>query len=252
MKLLSWNVNGLRSALGKGFLDWMEGSDADVICLQEIRVRPDQLEDVPWPPGWRQFWNPAQRNGYSGTAVFCRDAPREVAYGMLRPELDQEGRLISVQFDDFTLVNVYTPNSQDGLRRLDYRIRQWDPAFREHLAALDRIRPVVFCGDLNVAHKEIDLARPRDNLRSAGFTQEERDSFTAHLEAGFVDSFRHFQSGGGHYSWWSYRSGARRRNIGWRIDYFCVSERLRSRMAHASIHPEVTGSDHCPVGLELA
>ena len=252
MKLVSWNVNGIRAVLGKGFLGWLEDCGADVVCLQETRARETQLADVPWPSGWHRFWHSAERGGYSGTAVFSRMEPRKVTRGMPQGDPDREGRLLTVEFEEFTLVNVYTPNSQNELRRLDYRINRWDPAFREHITALDRIRPVVFCGDLNVAHHEIDLARPRDNTRSAGFTREERDSFSRHLEAGFVDSFRHFETGSGHYSWWSYRAGARARNIGWRIDYFCVARRLLSRVSAAAIHPEVQGSDHCPVSLDLA
>ncbi len=251
MKLVSWNVNGIRAVLKKGFLEQLARFGADVVCLQETKARREQTADVAWPAAYHQFWLAAERNGYSGTAVFTREQPLNVSFGMGMRKHDREGRVINLEYADFHLVNVYTPNSQDELARLDYRVREWDAVFRRHVKALERTKPVIFCGDLNVAHREIDLARPQANTRNAGFTQEERDSFTKYLEAGFVDTFREFEKGGGHYSWWSYRARARARNIGWRIDYFCVSEALRSRLVGASILPDVMGSDHCPVALEL-
>lgn len=251
MKFVSWNVNGIRAVLKKGFLAQLERFDADVLCLQETKARREQTANVPWPSAYLQFWNAAARPGYAGTAIFTREKPLNAKCGMGVEKHDQEGRLIHLEYKDFHLVNVYTPNSQNGLTRLAYRTQEWDEAFRECIKTLDKTKPVIFCGDLNVAHQEIDLARPKANTRNAGFTQEERDSFTKHLEAGFVDTFREFEKRGGHYSWWSYRTGARERNIGWRIDYFCASQALRSRLAGARIMPEVTGSDHCPVALEL-
>lgn len=251
VKLISWNVNGIRAVLGRGFLDFMTGCGADVICLQETKANPDQVSEVDWPDGYERFWNAAEKKGYSGTAVFTREKPVNVILGMGKPDLDTEGRVVNVEFADFFLVNVYTPNSKRELLRLDYRTREWDPAFRKHLRKLEKKKPVVFCGDLNVAHKEIDLANPKTNVRNAGFTIEERDEFSKHLDAGYVDSFREFEEGPGHYSWWSYRSQARERNIGWRIDYFGVSTKLRDRLKSAAIHPDVTGSDHCPVSIEL-
>ncbi|MCS1410639.1 MAG: Exodeoxyribonuclease [Verrucomicrobia subdivision 3 bacterium] len=252
MKLVSWNVNGIRAALKKGFLDQLDKFGADVICLQETKAMQEQVADVDWPPGYHQFWNAAEKKGYSGTAVFAKEKPEDVTFGMGVKAHDQEGRVINVEYGDFYLVNVYTPNSQNELARLDYRTQEWDVAFREHVKKLEKRKPAIFCGDLNVAHQEIDLARPKFNTRNAGFTQEERDSFAKHLEAGFVDTFREFEKDGGHYSWWSYRANARAKNIGWRIDYFCVSESLRSRLESAAIMPEVMGSDHCPVVLELS
>ena len=251
MKIVSWNVNGIRAALKRGFLAQWKRFDADILCLQETKARREQTANAPWPSAYHQFWNAAAKPGYAGTAVFCREQPLNASFGMGMKKHDQEGRLIYLEYKDFHLVNVYTPNSQNGLARLAYRTQEWDEAFREYIKTLDKTKPVIFCGDLNVAHQEIDLARPKANTRNAGFTQEERDSFTKHLEAGFVDTFREFEKGSGHYSWWSYRTGARERNIGWRIDYFCASKALRSRLAGAWIMPEVTGSDHCPVALEL-
>ncbi len=249
MKLLSWNVNGLRAALGKGFREFFEGEDADVVCLQETKARPEQV-DLGWMDGHHAFWNPAEKAGYSGTAVFCKGEPSEVSYGLGIPEHDREGRVITLKFEDFFLVNVYTPNSQNELRRLDYR-QVWDRDFLDYLKRLEGDLPVVFCGDLNVAHKEIDLARPKPNRRNAGFTDEERAGFSALVGAGFIDTFREFEEGGGHYSWWSYRAGARARNVGWRIDYWGISAALRGRLKSSWILNEVMGSDHCPVGMEL-
>ena len=249
MKLISWNVNGIRSVLTKGFADWLERVDADVVCLQETKARPEQVpHDF---AGYEVVWNPAVRPGYSGTAILSRKRPISTTLGFGEPEHDQEGRVITADFGDFYLVNVYTPNSKRELTRLDYRTREWTPAFVRHLEALEKKKPVVFCGDMNVAHKEVDLARPRENVRNAGFTIEEREAFDRILEAGFVDTFRLFEQGNSHYTWWSYQNGARERNIGWRIDYFCVSEGIVDEVQAAFIQPETTGSDHCPVGIVL-
>ena len=248
MKLVSWNVNGLRSILGKS--DYLATSDADVICLQEIKARPDQVDHA--FDGFHIFWNPARKPGYSGTAILTRERPVAVTTGIGRDEHDGEGRVITAEFNDRFVVNVYTPNSQRELTRLDYRTREWTPAFVGFLSDLQLRKPVVFCGDMNVAHREIDLARPRANIRNAGFTVEEREAFDRVLEAGFIDTFREFEKGGGHYTWWSYQAGARERNIGWRIDYVCVSKSLRPSLVSAFIEPGVGGSDHCPVGVVLA
>ncbi len=251
MKLVSWNVNGIRAVLKKGFLDLLNDFDADIVCLQETKAMQEQVAEVEWPPEYHQVWNAAEKKGYSGTAVFTRQKPIASSLGIGAKKHDQEGRVINVEYDDFYLVNVYTPNSQNELRRLDYRTQEWDVAFRRHVKRLQKVKPVIFCGDLNVAHQEIDLARPKDNTKNAGFTPEERATFGQLLKSGFVDTFREFQSEGGHYTWWSYRAGARARNIGWRIDYFCASESLRPRLKDASILPDVQGSDHCPIVLEL-
>ncbi|MEW6306347.1 MAG: exodeoxyribonuclease III [Verrucomicrobiota bacterium] len=251
MKLISWNVNGVRSALGKGLLDFLKKSSPDVLCLQEVKATADDVTDMFWPREYHQFWNSAEKAGYAGTAIFTRVKPLKVTCGMDIPDHDKEGRVINAEFDDFILVNVYTPNSQRELLRLKYRTQEWDVAFRKHLKKLERRKPVVFCGDLNVAHQEIDLANPKSNVRNAGFTIEERESFGETLKQGYLDTFREFEKGGGHYSWWTYRMNARERNIGWRIDYFCVSEKLRPRLKGASILSEVKGSDHCPVGITL-
>jgi len=251
MKLLSWNVNGLRAVLGKGFGEFMAAERPDILCLQETKARPEQ---VPLPlelGGYHGYWNSAAKPGYSGVAVFSREKPLDITLGMGIDEHDTEGRVLTLEYPDFFLVNVYTPNAQDGLRRLPYRLT-WDEAFRLHLATLAKRKPVVFCGDLNVAHQEIDIARPRENRFSPGFSDEERASFTRLLESGFVDTFRHLHPDAAEaYSWWSYRSGARPRNIGWRIDYFGVSTPLLQRVECAEILPQVHGSDHCPVGLVL-
>ena len=249
MKIISWNVNGIRSVLGKGLPEYLESVEADVICLQETKARPEQ---VPHRfEGYHVFWNSALKPGYSGTAILSRKKPLSVSNGIGRPEHDKEGRVITMEFEDFHLVNVYTPNSQRELTRLNYRTREWTPAFNEHLLELQKSKPVIFCGDLNVAHKEIDLARPKENVGNAGFTQEEREAFDQTLQAGFVDTFRQFEPSTGHYTWWSYQNGARERNIGWRIDYFCVSQCLTPHLKRAWIDPHITGSDHCPVGLEI-
>lgn len=249
MRLISWNVNGLRAVLGKGFADFVAAESPDILCLQETKARPEQ---VPLPgalDGYHAFWNSAEKPGYSGVAVFSREAPLEVGMGFGMDEHDREGRVLTLEFSEFILVNVYTPNAQDELRRLDYRLR-WDEAFRAHVTACARRKPLVFCGDLNVAHREIDLARPKENRRSPGFSDEERESFGKLLDAGFTDTFRHFHPDiAGAYSWWSYRGGARGRNVGWRIDYVGVSSAHVGRIRSADILPHVHGSDHCPVGV---
>ncbi|MDX6765337.1 MAG: exodeoxyribonuclease III [Candidatus Methylacidiphilales bacterium] len=251
MILLSWNVNGIRATLGKGFLDFVAKARPDILGLQETKAEAHQV-DLALPDHDHAHWNSAVKKGYSGTAVFSRFAPRSVTLGMGIPEHDQEGRIINAEFNDFILVNVYTPNSQDGLRRLDYRVNGWDVAFLRHIQKLEKNKPVVVCGDLNVAHQEIDIARPKENVQSPGFTPEERKSFQRYLDAGWIDTFREFEKGPGHYSWWSFRAGARARNVGWRIDYFLLSPKLRPALKRAWIMPEVTGSDHCPVGIELS
>ena len=249
MKLISWNVNGIRACLDKGFLDFFKQADADIFCLQETKLQGGQLELE--LPGYYQYWNYAEKKGYSGTALFTKREPINVSYGIGVEEHDHEGRVIAAEFEDFYVVTVYTPNSQDELRRLDYRMR-WEAAFLAYLKKLEEQKPVVFCGDLNVAHKEIDLKNPKTNHHNAGFTDEERACFSTVLENGFIDSFRYFYPDQKDiYSWWSYRFRAREKNAGWRIDYFLVSEVLRERMQGAAIHTEVFGSDHCPVELLL-
>ncbi|HTZ21627.1 MAG TPA: exodeoxyribonuclease III [Opitutaceae bacterium] len=253
MKLVSWNVNGVRAALKKGLLDYLTACDADLICLQETKAHPGDVQHVAWPAGYQAIWNSADKKGYSGTVVFARTKPKSVTLGLGLAAHDTEGRVIAAELADFWLVNVYQPNSQRGLTRLDYRTREWDPAFLAFLKKLEKKgKPVVFCGDLNVAHAEIDLANPKSNRRNAGFTDEERTNFTLLLSRGFVDTFREFEPGPGHYSWWSQMANCRARNIGWRVDYFVASEALRPALKRAWISPEVMGSDHCPVGLELA
>ncbi len=250
MKLLSWNVNGVRAAHGKGLLDWMNATNADVIGLQEVKAMPGDVQHVVWPQGYEVFWNSAQKKGYSGTALYTRIKPLAVTMGIGSPEHDAEGRAITAEFADYFLVNVYVPNAQPELARIGFR-QAWDRALLAHVKNLEKKKPVIFCGDLNVAHEEIDLARPSENVGNPGFSDEERADFRDFLAAGFVDTFREFEKGPGHYTWWTYRAGARQRNIGWRIDYFMVSEALRPRLKRAWISPEVMGSDHCPVGLEL-
>ena len=247
MKMISWNINGLRAVIKKGFYESLAALDADVICLQEIKMQKGQC-DVDMP-GYEAVFNSADRKGYSGTAVFTRVPPLNVTFGIGIDEHDHEGRVITCEFADFYLVCCYTPNSQNELRRLDYRMH-WEDDFRAYLVALDQVKPVILCGDLNVAHEEIDLKNPKTNHMNAGFTDQERAKFTELLNAGFVDSFRYFYPDAvGEYSWWSYIGGARSRNAGWRIDYFVVSEKARDRMVSASIHQEIMGSDHCPVEL---
>ena len=249
MKLISWNVNGLRACLGKGFLDFFRQIDADVVCLQETKLQPGQVElDL---PGYEQYWNSAEKKGYSGTAIFTRISPMAVTYGIGSSEHDREGRVITLEFPDFFLVNCYTPNAQRGLARLDYRMA-WEDEFRAYLKGLDGQKPVILCGDLNVAHQEIDLKNPKTNRGNAGFSDEERGKMTQLLEAGFVDTFRYFYPHAtGAYTWWSYMYQARANNAGWRIDYFITSQRLTDRLRDSVIHSEVTGSDHCPVELTL-
>ena len=251
MKIVSWNVNGLRSVLNKGLDAYLRDEDADVFCFQEIKALPEQVTDWSLPTGYQAFWNPAQRKGYSGTLILTRIEPVGYAEGIGCAEGDAEGRAQTLEFPDFHLVNVYTPNAKGDLSRLDYRTRTWDVRFRRHCVGLAASKPVVFCGDLNVAHKEIDLANPSSNRNSAGFTDQERDAFDEHLQAGFIDTFREFNKSPGEYSWWSYRAGARSRNVGWRIDYVCASAALKDRLKSAFIRQQVTGSDHCPVGVLL-
>lgn len=251
MKLISWNVNGMRAVLKKGFLDFMQNCDADAICLQETKAHAGDVQHVAWVAGYEPHWCSAVKKGYSGTVIFTRVKPLSVGFGIGVPEHDTEGRVITMEFPKYYLVNVYQPNSQRGLTRLEYRVNEWDPAFLAHLKKLEKKKPVVFCGDLNVAHTELDLTNPKTNRRNAGFTDEERARFTTLLDSGFVDTFREFEKGPGHYTWWSQMMNCRARNIGWRVDYFVVSEELRSSLKRAWISPEVMGSDHCPIGLEL-
>lgn len=248
MKLISWNVNGLRACEGKGFSEIFRRLDADFFCLQETKMQAGQL-DLEFE-GYRSYWNYAEKKGYSGTAVFTRHEPLSVTCGLGIDEHDHEGRVITLEMDDFFLVTVYTPNSQDELRRLDYRMT-WEDDFRRYVVGLDARKPVIICGDLNVAHEEIDLKNPKTNRRNAGFTDEERGKFTELLGSGFTDTFRWLYPEQVTYSWWSYRFRAREKNAGWRIDYFVASDRLRDRIAAATIHTDIMGSDHCPVGLEL-
>ena len=248
MKFISWNVNGLRACVGKGFADIFRSLDADFFCLQETKLQEGQI-DLAFD-GYTSYWNYAEKKGYSGTAIFTRHTPLSVRYGIGIEMHDHEGRVITLEMPDFYLVTVYTPNAQDGLRRLDYRM-EWEKDFREYLLRLDAQKPVVVCGDMNVAHQEIDLKNPKTNTRNAGFTDEERSQFTALLNSGFVDSFRCLHPTDITYSWWSYRFKAREKNVGWRIDYFVVSERLANSMKGASIHTDIQGSDHCPVELVL-
>ena len=249
MKFISWNVNGLRACLKKGFEESFTALDADIFCLQETKLQAGQLELE--LSGYHQYWCYAEKKGYSGTAVFTRQQPLSVAYGLGIEEHDHEGRLITLEFEDFYLVCCYTPNAQDGLKRIDYRM-QWEVDLLAYLKRLDEHKPVVYCGDLNVAHEEIDLKNPKTNRGNAGFSDQERGCMTRLLSEGFTDSFRLlYPDLTGAYSWWSYRYNARANNAGWRIDYFIVSDRLASKITSATIHPDITGSDHCPVGLEL-
>ena len=250
MKLVSWNVNGLRACMGKGFAEYFADTDADVLCLQETKLQAGQIDFA--PEGYHAYWNYAEKKGYSGTAVFTKQEPLGVTYGIGIDEHDHEGRVITLEFEDFYFVCVYTPNAQEELKRLDYRM-QWEDDFRAYLKGLDAKKPVIVTGDMNVAHQEIDLKNPKTNRMSAGFTDQERGKFTELLEAGFADTFRRlYPDAKERYSWWSYRFKARERNTGWRIDYFVVSERLMERVKDSCIHSEVMGSDHCPVSLELA
>lgn len=249
MKLISWNVNGLRACLGKGFVDFFNVEQADIFCVQETKMQQSQSELV--LAGYEEYWNSAIKKGYSGTAIFTRVKPLAATYGMNIEEHDQEGRIITLEFDQFYLVNVYTPNSQKELMRLDYRIR-WEADFRNYLLTLDKTKPVIMCGDLNVAHEEIDIKNPKTNRKNAGFTDEERSHMTALLTSGFTDTFRFlYPDKRDAYTWWSYMMNARARNVGWRIDYFVVSNRLRESIKDSMIYPDIMGSDHCPVGLEI-
>lgn len=248
MKFISWNVNGLRACVGKGFADIFEQFDADFFCLQETKMQAGQL-DLQFL-GYQSFWNYADKKGYSGTAIYTRHTPISVAYGIGIDKHDHEGRVITLEMADFYLVCCYTPNSQDGLRRLDYRMK-WEDDFRDYLVRLDAQKPVILCGDLNVAHEEIDLKNPKTNHQSAGFTDDEREKMTTLLGSGFTDSFRFKYPEKVEYSWWSYRAQARTKNVGWRIDYFIISDRLRQRLQDSKIHTEVMGSDHCPVEITI-
>jgi len=251
MKLLSWNVNGIRAVIEKNFGEFVSTEKPDILCLQETKARPEQVQLPLELGGYHTYWNSADKPGYSGVAVFSREEPLEVQLGMGHDEHDREGRVLTLEFPEFILVNVYTPNAQDELKRLPYRL-SWDEAFRQHVAKHALKKPVVFCGDLNVAHHEIDLARPKDNRKNPGFSDEERESFGKLLGAGFTDTFRHlYPDLSDAYSWWSYRGGARQRNVGWRIDYFGVSTSFIDRVTAAVILPKVLGSDHCPVGITL-
>ena len=247
MKFISWNVNGIRACMGKGFLDFFKETDADIFCLQETKLQAGQIDLE--LPGYHQYWNYAEKKGYSGTAIFAKEEALKVTYGIGVEEHDHEGRVITLEYHDFYFVTVYTPNSQNELARLDYRMK-WEDDFLAYLKKLEVSKPVIFCGDLNVAHKEIDLKNPKTNRKNAGFTDEERGKFTALLDAGFIDTFRYFYPDlEGVYSWWSYRFSARAKNAGWRIDYFLTSSSLEGRLQDAFIYNEVMGSDHCPVGL---
>lgn len=249
MKLISWNVNGLRACVSKGFLDYFNEVDADIFCIQESKLQEGQIDlDL---PNYYQYWNYAEKKGYSGTAIFTKEKPLSVFYGIDIEEHDKEGRVITLEFQDYYMVTVYTPNSKQELERLDYRMH-WEDDFRAYLKKLEENKPVIACGDLNVAHKDIDLKNPKTNVKNAGFTPEEREKFTTLLDSGFIDTYRYFYPDKeGTYSWWSYRFNARKNNAGWRIDYFCVSETLKNRLVSADIHTEVMGSDHCPVELVI-
>ena len=248
MKFISWNVNGLRACVKKNFQESFQQLDADFFCLQETKMQEGQL-DLQFP-GYTSYWNYAEKKGYSGTAIYTKHKPIHVSYGLGIEEHDQEGRVITLEMEDFFLITVYVPNSQDELRRLDYRMK-WEDDFRAYITQLDQIKPVIICGDLNVAHEEIDLKNPKTNKRNAGFTDEERNKMTRLLDNGFIDTFRYLYPEQITYSWWSYRFRAREKNAGWRIDYFLISERLKERLHDAKIHTEIMGSDHCPVELEL-
>ena len=249
MKLISWNVNGIRACAGKGFMDVFNNADADFFCIQESKMQAGQLELN--MPGYHQYWNYAVKKGYSGTAIFAKEEPLNVAYGIGKEEHDQEGRVITLEYDKFYMVTVYTPNSQNELARLSYRMK-WEDDFADYIMGLDEKKPVIICGDLNVAHKEIDLKNPKTNRHNAGFTDEEREKFSKLLDRGFIDTFRYFYPDKADiYSWWSYRFKAREKNAGWRIDYFLVSKRLEDKLKDAVIHTEIFGSDHCPVELDI-
>ena len=249
MKLISWNVNGIRACVQKGFLDFFKEVDADIFCIQESKLQEGQINlEI---EGYNQYWNYAEKKGYSGTAIFTKKEPLSVRYGLGIEEHDKEGRVITLEFEEFFMITVYTPNSQNELARLDYRMK-WEDDFRDYLKSLEESKPVIVCGDLNVAHKEIDLKNPKTNRKNAGFTDEEREKFTTLLSSGFIDTFRYFYPDlKDTYSWWSYRFNARKNNAGWRIDYFIVSKALESKLESAKIHTEILGSDHCPVELVI-
>ena len=249
MKLISWNVNGLRAVLRKNFLEFLGAEQPDVLCLQETKCGPDDVEQL-WPAKYTTWWNCAEKKGYSGTAIFSKIRPLKVTPHVGITEHDREGRVLAAEYADFFLVNVYVPNAKRDLSRLTYR-QKWDADFLRYLKKLERKKPVIFCGDFNVAHTEIDLANPKANIHNHGFTPEERAGFSAFVRAGFVDTFREFEPGGGHYTWWSQMGGARARNIGWRLDYFLISAALRPRLKSAFIRHKIEGSDHCPVGIEI-
>ncbi len=249
VKLISWNVNGLRAVLKKNFLEFLDAEQPDILCLQEIKCSPDDVEQL-WPRHYTTYWNCANKKGYSGTAIFTKTKPLNVTPHIGMDEHDAEGRVLAAEFADFFLVNVYVPNSKRDLSRLTYR-QKWDRDFLVYLKKLEKKKPVIFCGDLNVAHTEIDLANPRANIHNHGFTAEERAGFTNFVNAGFLDTFREFEKGGGHYTWWSVFSGARSRNVGWRLDYFLISKAFRPRLKSAFIRHQILGSDHCPVGIEI-
>ena len=250
MKIISWNVNGIRAVIKKGFYDFVDEYKPDILCLQETKAHPEQvnirLNQYPY-----QFWNSAEKKGYSGTAIFSKKEPLSVKNNIGIDKHDNEGRVIAVEFEDYFLVTVYTPNSKRELLRLEYRVKEWDVDFLKYLKKLEEEKPVIFCGDLNVAHKEIDLKNPKTNKRNAGFTNEERSGFDNYIESGFIDTFREFEKGEGHYTWWSYMFNSRAKNVGWRIDYFCISQILRSKLAKSYILKDVMGSDHAPVAIEI-
>lgn len=250
IEIVSWNVNGIRAVQKKGFEDFLAETKPDIICLQETKAHPEQVDLN--LKGYHDYWNSAEKKGYSGTAIFTKLEPLSTRNGMGKVKHDQEGRIITLEFNGCYLVTVYTPNAQRGLTRLDYRTEEWDRDFLKFIKGLDKKKPVVFCGDLNVAHTEIDLANPKSNKKNAGFTPEEREGFDRYMKAGFVDTFRHFNKDPGHYTWWSYRNNARERNIGWRIDYFCVSEMLQPLISKSSILKDIEGSDHCPIKLKIS
>lgn len=249
MRLVSWNVNGLRACIKKGFVDFVKEDQADVYCLQEVRALHEQVELE--LPGYTMYWNPAQKRGYSGTAIISRQAPLHVFPGIGLADHDTEGRVLTAEFAEYFVVTVYTPNAQRELTRLDYRQNEWDKEFLKFVRRLEKKKPVIFCGDLNVSHQDIDLANPKSNRGNAGFTDEERQGFDKILKAGFIDTFREFETGGGHYSWWSNRPGVRERNVGWRLDYFLISGALRPRLVSAAILADVLGSDHCPISVDV-
>lgn len=250
MKYTSWNVNGLRAVLKNGFMDYLVQEAPDLICLQEIKIQPEQFKDQ-WPDGYHCYWESGERKGYAGVLVLTKNKPLNFTQGIRVPEADKEGRVLTLEYPDHFLINVYTPNSKNDLSRLSFRQKVWDVAFLKYLKKMEQNKPVIVCGDFNVAHKEIDLKNPKTNSRSAGFTEEEREGIENYISAGFIDTFREFEKEGDHYTWWSYRSAARSRNVGWRIDYFLISKALRPRLKDAFIHSDVMGSDHCPVGILL-